>query len=122
MDRITVHEAAEILNKNHRSLADLLETCKSDVKDEISVSAVTNFIKNTIYTGQFILEGGFCDEVVPCHVCHKPVGVKRAQPHEGIKLGWYDPYAQGGKYVHEECLSKERKQDIAEMEWEGDKD
>lgn len=57
-----------------------------------------------IFTGQKILSvDGRGYDVVPCHKCDKPVSLQYA---------YYDPH-NGEKYVHKDCLSEARQQEIA---------
>jgi hypothetical protein len=55
-----------------------------------------------IFTGQNVSES----EEVPCHVCQKPAHMR--------STAWFDPYrGKNGKYVHHDCLSQKRQDEIA---------
>jgi hypothetical protein len=59
-----------------------------------------NLVSKRIFTGQFVDDR----ENVTCPVCLELVNVRR---------GWIDPYNKG-RYVHFECLSQRRKDEVAE--------
>lgn len=67
---------------------------------------------------------GLQNDTCSCGKCGKTIGLRDAQLDGATGLAWFDPYNRNmyyhssskGCYVHFECLSDKRKQEIAKQE------
>lgn len=62
------------------------------------------------FTGQEFVEGPRGKEYVKCSVCKEIIGLRTNAFYDSYN----DPHQTGGSYVHEHCLSEERKKEIKE--------
>jgi hypothetical protein len=85
------------------------------------VDGVNKPKRRVSFTGQAYIEDAqpphaAWRESVACYKCHRPISLRECHP-EDTGLAWFDPYiGMYGKYVHKECLSNKRAEEVGAVE------